>query len=171
VDAPSYVKEDEGGRLMDVNERSPDHYRAEYQHWDFVIDAGLGYLEGNATKYLARYRRKGAWREDLEKALHYIEKLAANVGEVPPMLVPRARRLLFAHRFVSAGGLANTPAGDVITMLATWEVPSDLIQCADAINRLIERTPYRKAMPVPAEDSNKHAERENRMASMQEWEE
>jgi hypothetical protein len=50
-----------------------DHYRSEYQHWDFVCDMKLHYLLGNATKYVARYKKKNGL-QDLEKAKHYIEK-------------------------------------------------------------------------------------------------
>lgn len=61
-----------------------DHYRhREYQHWDFVCDTGLHYLLGCATKYVSRWRKKNG-REDLEKALHYVEK-AAERGVFPPV--------------------------------------------------------------------------------------
>jgi hypothetical protein len=45
-----------------------------FQHWDLVEVFGLGYLEGCATKYLSRWRRKNGV-EDLLKADHYVEKL------------------------------------------------------------------------------------------------
>lgn len=45
------------------------------QHWDYAVANGLGYLEGQITKYLSRWRRKGGV-QDLEKALHYADKLA-----------------------------------------------------------------------------------------------
>lgn len=51
-----------------------DHYKSPYQEWDFVEDWGLGFLEGNAIKYLTRYRKKDGVR-DLDKAIHYLEKL------------------------------------------------------------------------------------------------
>lgn len=51
-----------------------DHYRSEIQVWDFVVANGIGYLEGNAIKYLARWRKKGGLA-DLEKAQHYIQKI------------------------------------------------------------------------------------------------
>lgn len=44
------------------------------QHWDVVAHFGLGYFEGQATKYLFRWRDKGGIL-DLEKAIHYIQKL------------------------------------------------------------------------------------------------
>lgn len=50
------------------------HYKGrEYQHWDFVTDIKLPYLLGVATKYVSRYAEKNG-AEDLEKALHYIDK-------------------------------------------------------------------------------------------------
>lgn len=45
------------------------------QHWDFVFIHGYNYLQGNASKYLDRYSRKGTPVQDLKKAKHYIEKL------------------------------------------------------------------------------------------------
>lgn len=61
---------------MSANDRqvAGSHYRGDYQHWDFVNDTRMGYHAGNATKYIARHRKKHG-TEDLKKALHYIEKL------------------------------------------------------------------------------------------------
>ena len=51
------------------------HYKTKnIQPWDAIIDWGLGFLDGNAVKYLARWRQKGGV-EDLKKARHYIDKL------------------------------------------------------------------------------------------------
>lgn len=51
-----------------------DHYKSEYQHWDFVIATKMHYLAGCATKYLARHRKKNG-KQDIEKSRHYVEKL------------------------------------------------------------------------------------------------
>lgn len=48
------------------------HYQSKYQHWDMVLDMGLDYFEGCATKYITR--RKVSRREDLEKAQHFLCK-------------------------------------------------------------------------------------------------
>lgn len=56
-----------------VEQVGGDHYLAAYQHWDFVPDTNTGYLEGNATKYLGRWRKKHGI-EDLDKALSYMQK-------------------------------------------------------------------------------------------------
>ncbi len=50
------------------------HYSGKFQHWDWVIDTGVNYLIGNATKYVSRYPKKNGL-QDLEKALHYVQKL------------------------------------------------------------------------------------------------
>lgn len=49
------------------------HYQSAVQHWDIIAKYGVGYLEGNATKYLTRWRKKNGL-QDLEKALHYVDK-------------------------------------------------------------------------------------------------
>lgn len=51
------------------------HYKDyKYETWDVILDWNLGYLDGNAVKYLSRWRLKGGL-QDLKKARHYIDKL------------------------------------------------------------------------------------------------
>lgn len=51
------------------------HYKAKaIQPWDYIVANNIGFLEGNAIKYLTRWREKGGI-EDLKKAQHYVEKL------------------------------------------------------------------------------------------------
>jgi hypothetical protein len=51
-----------------------DHYKMAYETWDVIHAWGLGYFDGNAVKYLSRWRKKGGV-QDLKKAAHYIDKL------------------------------------------------------------------------------------------------
>jgi hypothetical protein len=52
-----------------------DHYKSrKYETWDVIADWHLGYFDGNAVKYLSRWRKKGGI-DDLLKARHYIDKL------------------------------------------------------------------------------------------------
>lgn len=67
--APSNTRQEGGG-----------HYKQfRFETWDVIADWGLGYFDGNAVKYLSRWRHKhltkSAQIEDLRKAKHYIEKL------------------------------------------------------------------------------------------------
>lgn len=58
-----------------------DHYKSKaIQPWDFIISNGLGFLEGNAVKYITRHNQKGG-RKDIEKAIHYLEKLLEQYGD------------------------------------------------------------------------------------------
>jgi hypothetical protein len=50
------------------------HYMSPYQHWDLVVKIGLGYLDGCSTKHVTRWRKK-LGIQDLQKALHYLDKL------------------------------------------------------------------------------------------------
>ena len=50
-------------------------YNKPIEHWDMVLMRGYNYLQGNASKYLDRYEKKGTPIQDLQKAKHYIEKL------------------------------------------------------------------------------------------------
>ena len=52
-----------------------EHYKKlKPEPWDVIGTWGLGYLDGNCVKYIARYREKGGI-VDLEKAQHYLAKL------------------------------------------------------------------------------------------------
>ena len=53
-----------------------DHYKkyGDLQPWDVVVKWKLGYLEGTALKYIARWRDKGGIN-DIKKAIHFLEKL------------------------------------------------------------------------------------------------
>lgn len=50
------------------------HYKSRYEHWDYVENNRIGYLEACAIKYVTRWRGKDG-HKDLQKAKHYVEKL------------------------------------------------------------------------------------------------
>lgn len=62
--------------MVAANEKqvAGDHYQSSIQTWDYIIAHDLGYLEGNVIKYVTRYKKKNGV-QDLEKALHYLQKL------------------------------------------------------------------------------------------------
>ncbi len=56
---------------------SPNHYQqGSIQTWDYIIEQGLGYLEGNIVKYISRAGKKEGESklDDLLKAQAYIHK-------------------------------------------------------------------------------------------------
>lgn len=50
------------------------HYKTNMECWDYIVANDVGYLDGNAIKYLTRWRKKNGL-EDLKKAQHFLEKL------------------------------------------------------------------------------------------------
>ena len=51
-----------------------EHYKGSIEPWDAITEWGLGYLDGSAVKYLARWQKKGGI-QDVMKAIHFLEKL------------------------------------------------------------------------------------------------
>ena len=66
----AHYKQDEG-----MQQRAEELGLPVVEHWDFVHIRGYNYLQGNASKYLDRYLKKGTPIQDLEKVIHYAEKL------------------------------------------------------------------------------------------------
>lgn len=111
-----------------------DHYRTSgRQHWDLVAIYKIGYLEGCATKYLVRWRRKNGL-VDLEKALHFTDKLIelAEGGLRPGGEVPLDKVMWLSEEH----GLSPTE-DTAVTLLLRWQTISDLQSARLAIQRLV----------------------------------
>ena len=52
---------------------SPDHYNNNWEVGDFIRSQKLNFHLGNAIKYICRADHKGSKKEDLQKAIHYLE--------------------------------------------------------------------------------------------------
>lgn len=114
------------------------HYASAFQHWDMVDDYGVGYLEGCATKYVARWRKKFGL-QDLEKAAHFTEKLLENIktkGRKPYGLVPAD----VVARFNEENKL-DAVESMVIYRLCTWEELEDVEEALRGIRSLIASVP------------------------------
>lgn len=60
----------------------PPHYNiGSIEVVDYIQDQGFGFLDGNAIKYISRYRYKGRPKEDIRKAIWYLNKLLASLPE------------------------------------------------------------------------------------------
>jgi len=60
---------------VDTRQVGGDHYtKLAIQPWEVIERNGMGFFDGNAVKYLMRYKAKGGV-QDLEKARHYLDKL------------------------------------------------------------------------------------------------
>jgi hypothetical protein len=147
------------------------HYKTSYEHWDWALDIGLGYLDGVATKYMARAGKKAGVDilQDLEKSRHYTVKM---IEEAPRLLLrlgrpPRRWIVQRTDKFLRANDI-NDEAATVVRGLAAWDTPDDLrtvirliekLESQIKVQRLAADDPITTAKPVPLEDSNKHANR------------
>lgn len=80
--APVFGKEEVHIHLKQTDVTNPSHYRmGNIEVIDFILDQQMDYLEGNAIKYISRYKYKNGL-EDLRKAKWYLNKLIKlNNGE------------------------------------------------------------------------------------------
>jgi hypothetical protein len=64
---------------MKTNTQCPSHYAVgKIEPWDFIRDQELNYHLGNAIKYICRANYKGSRRDDLRKAIHYLQNELEN---------------------------------------------------------------------------------------------
>jgi hypothetical protein len=152
---------------MSANDYQPggSHYNnaSGYPHWDWALDINLGCLEYAATKYIARLgkKRQEDTFEALEKVLHYVTKIEENAVRLlmrPTM--PRRWIIQRTEMFCSANGIKDE-AYVVTRLLAVWQSESELREAKRILIKMVEQN-RRPAKPVPLEDSNKHAPREER---------
>lgn len=145
--------------MTTANERQigGGHYQSTYQHWDWVLKTGIGYLEACATKYVSRWRRKDGV-QGLEKAEHYVQKIMENEAKVlanRPVLdleFNREEALEFA-----AINKLDYRETCVCEILATWTTQSDLRKAQAHLQDLIFVAKLDTTLVTPRTDSNKHA--------------
>ena len=115
-----------------------NHYKnGKCEHWDYVELNGLRYTEGCATKYATRSRKKYEDpRQDLEKAIHYVEKikdLHSNGVLAPPSAPVR----ITPHQFAAANDL-NPAETEVVRALTYWESSRDLDNVIELLREMVE---------------------------------
>lgn len=145
----------------DVNNRQigGNHYAlSRYQHWDYASDLYMRHLEGAGTKYLSRAGNKaGEPRlQDLEKAMHYFEKLLVTYQESRISSLHDVQGSTFdaegpTAKFIAASmrSHAFTPRSIAIMVrLSRWANADDLKQC---LMWLKEEIDEEKRKPVAIE--------------------
>lgn len=123
--------------LLSANQRQVggDHYKnGVLEHWDLIEQYGIGYLEGCATKYIARWRKKNGL-QDLEKADHYVQKLIElhDAGRrMPRGVVPHE----VITEFCRVNGCDAVETG-ALCMLLHWSNRQHLLEAQKDIRSLI----------------------------------
>jgi len=130
------------------------HYKTKYEHWDLVIWTGMGYLEGCSTKYVSRWRKKDGLK-DLQKALHYLDKLIETYAIYDiNRLAPIDKIKEQVEKFTEANELSELE-GTFVYYLSTYEMPEDLQEAREVLMFLIQQAT--EGIPGTPEDGGHHA--------------
>ena len=116
------------------------HYQNDYQVWDFTEKHGLGGLEMCIIKYVCRWRDKGNGTTDLEKAIHYVDKLI-NLHKTKGRVPKGCASIDDLQYFSNMQELDQTEEFATI-LISRWSCLNDLVSCRTAIRRLIEAGAY-----------------------------
>lgn len=67
---------------MAYRPNQPEYYtRGNVPVWDFIHQQGLNFDLGNVIKYVCRAGHKGSEREDIKKAINYLEHHLTNIDK------------------------------------------------------------------------------------------
>ena len=71
----------------------PAHYnQGKYEVIDVICDWGLGFIEGNVLKYIARSEHKANKLEDLKKARWYLNYMIENLEKEEATLLTQDKK-------------------------------------------------------------------------------
>lgn len=137
------------------------HYASRIQHWDMAVACRLGYFEGQITKYLYRWRKKNGL-EDLDKALHFLDKLIENWNILLPSgVLPRESLCENIFSFLDLNGLMGTREGLIIIRVVLWYDGLDLRNARKLLVELIDEERSRLCEgPGTPEDGGHHSKQE-----------
>jgi len=122
-------------KIKFVAQEGGDHYQAEYQHWDWVIDIHMSYLPACATKYVSRWWKKNGV-QDLLKAKTYVQKMIANYDKIilnecdPPANIDQLN-----SRFRKANHLPDMEF-EICCLLSDWQSKNQLEFVVKMIDQL-----------------------------------
>jgi hypothetical protein len=96
----------------------------------------IGYLEGCASKYASRWDRKGAPIVDLEKGIHYCDKIIEMIENIGYKASGYAPDFQLA-RFFLENEINDDAARVAITRLCQWRCKSEIQEAQAAISKLL----------------------------------
>lgn len=136
-----------GEESMSMKDKDPNaiqiggqHYReanSSFQHWDLVAYYEMNYFIGNMTKYVCRWRKKNGLK-DLEKAMHYLEKLIVlhKDGRLLIERPPTHLNMIVVREFCKTQQLSFLETEIVLQSVCCF-YPSDLLYIHSKLEELI----------------------------------
>lgn len=110
------------------------HYKTDYEHWDWVEDLCLPYLEAQTTRYIMRARKKNGV-EDLKKSIHYVDKML----ELLQRRHPLSQRNLEATLLFCSKNELTEEESRIIRLIAHWRGKEDLILAKKLICTMVDQ--------------------------------
>lgn len=122
---------------MSVNDKQVggSHYRSNCSHWDYCIEANVPYLEGCASKYLVRWRKKNGL-QDLEKAQHYMEKRLDSIMHYRGCVRGARKSKALFNQFLKDNEIPTEEAA-IIDLVMHWKSVVEVSEAIDRIKKLI----------------------------------
>lgn len=112
----------------------------EFQHWDWAVENNLSYLEGTLTKYVVRHKSK-AGRVDLEKTLHYAEKLYEVRSKSGPHILQWRPKVMQGLEKMTALYRLTEKETEVLRLAAEYGSLADLKALVELTRQLYEEAP------------------------------
>ena len=131
------------------------HYKAAFQHWDLVEATGMGYFEGQVSKYVTRHKLKNGV-QDVEKAVHFMEKYLSILRNGPQHRDKEQPTIETLNRYVAANSLERPEAGVVWACMA-WTHVGQLEDALATLHNIragyVVKTPIRAGVDPAGQDS------------------
>lgn len=114
------------------------HYRSPIQHWDYIEHNQIGYLEGCATKYLCRARKKHADpTEDYKKAIHYCLKINELYQVGKKKNNSNGEGAISLEEFANANNLTRDER-EFVLLLTHWQDETHLFRAIHIVENLLK---------------------------------
>ncbi len=123
---------------MSANERqvAGSHYRAGVQHWDLMAYNRVGYFEAQITKYITRWKKKNGV-QDVEKSIHYHEKLTELLTDGILSLPAESREAKFLEEFRASNDLGDVEY-TIFSLLLTYTTMDELHRVGILLQHLLQ---------------------------------
>lgn len=116
-----------------------DHYRTSkdgVQHWDYSVAVNVPNLEYAASKYMTRWYKKNGI-EDLEKALHYMEKRLECYNSHVGIVKAANRNQGLFNRYIADNKIVPHER-DIVDLIMHWRGTEQLERIVSSLKDMVD---------------------------------
>lgn len=118
------------------------------QHWDYCVGVNVPYLEAAASKYLTRWRKKNGL-QDVQKALHYMEKRLESYDKGVGVLKGARKNTMMFEKFITDNGISREEER-VLDRVMHWQHRGILVEAIVRIEAIIRQLENEEAEATTA---------------------